>query len=208
MSEPYETIQRVDLMVDALTLTELKQARRVLLDDWGSGTRADVAAARRKVEARIGQLEGWPAPSAPTSNPSSTAPAKPKKNDHPILGLVVLLVVVGFIVYGCTRGDSGSSDSSSHDSGGASFEDRQAFAWESCKDAVEDQLKAPATADFQSFFGAQFRQAGADTIVVGAYVDSENSFGAKVRSDWSCSADFAPGRSKVQSATVITLSSR
>jgi hypothetical protein len=38
------------------------------------------------------------------------------------------------------------------------LEDRTGFAWEPCKTAVENELKAPSTADFQSIFGAQFRE--------------------------------------------------
>ncbi len=49
-----------------------------------------------------------------------------------------------------------------------------------CEDAVEQLLRAPATASFSS------TASGSDRVVVDGYVDSENGFGALVRSDFQC----------------------
>lgn len=52
-----------------------------------------------------------------------------------------------------------------------------------CETWVEDQLKAPATADFTD--GSVTADGASSWTVTGA-VDAENSFGALVRSDWTC----------------------
>lgn len=49
-----------------------------------------------------------------------------------------------------------------------------------CEAAVEKQLKAPTTAEFAS------TATGSGTWEVTGTVDSENSFGATVRSDYAC----------------------
>jgi hypothetical protein len=215
MPEPYDTIQRVEREVASMPLDELRRARRVLLDDYGSGTRGDVAAARRKVEARIAELDGWP------TAPAAAQPARSGRKGGGVatLGVVILSVIVAVVVFAVSRAgseDSGDSSAaasrttqeSTEAARGASFKDRRGFAWEACKSAVENELKAPSTADFPSVLDAQFREATTETIVVGAYVDAQNGFGAMIRSDWICSADFAAGTTDVQSATVISLTSR
>lgn len=50
-----------------------------------------------------------------------------------------------------------------------------------CKNWVREQLKAPATADFG---GEGISGSGPWTIT--GYVDAENSFGAKIRTNWTC----------------------
>ncbi|WP_437582746.1 hypothetical protein ACSAGD_10790 [Paramicrobacterium sp. CJ85] len=49
-----------------------------------------------------------------------------------------------------------------------------------CEDAVRDQLKAPDTAEFDT------SATGSGTYTVTGTVDSENSFGAMLRSDFQC----------------------
>lgn len=51
-----------------------------------------------------------------------------------------------------------------------------------CKQIVEDRLKAPSTADF-----SDIRYAGeSPRWTVTGTVDAENSFGAKLRMNWTC----------------------
>jgi len=51
---------------------------------------------------------------------------------------------------------------------------------------VEQKLKAPSTAKFQEFDEKLVQDLGGDKYEVSGYVDSENSFGAKIRWDWHC----------------------
>jgi len=58
-------------------------------------------------------------------------------------------------------------------------------AWQMSKQFVTRGLKAPKTADFP-WFSEEFvqRGQGSNDFTVSAYVDSQNSFGALIRSDW------------------------
>ena len=69
--------------------------------------------------------------------------------------------------------------------GGSSDTGDQVGAYRSCERAVETTLKAPATADFSGVTGSEIANS-ADVYEVSGYVDSENSFGANVRTSWTC----------------------
>jgi hypothetical protein len=58
-------------------------------------------------------------------------------------------------------------------------------AYRACERAVESQLKSPSTADFSGATGSTITSSG-DTYKVSGTVDSENGFGAMVRSGFSC----------------------
>lgn len=55
-----------------------------------------------------------------------------------------------------------------------------------CEDWVRDQLKAPATADFTD--GAE--SGGPSSYTISGEVDAENSFGATLRTSWTCSIEY------------------
>ena len=92
-------------------------------------------------------------------------------------GCLVLLLLVG----GCTAYAATSDSSSGADDAGSS-----AGARGVCEQFVEDRLRAPATADFS---GATATGAG-DTWTVRGQVDSENGFGAQLRSAYTCQVLF------------------
>lgn len=62
-------------------------------------------------------------------------------------------------------------------------QDNSSAAYTMAKRAVEARLKAPATADFP-WLNYTVNQLSDGTYVVTSYVDAENSFGAKIRSNW------------------------
>lgn len=62
-----------------------------------------------------------------------------------------------------------------------------------CKYEIEKRLKAPSTADFPASKGRVEKQYKRHKYVVNSYVDAENGFGTKLRSDWSCTAKFNGG---------------
>ena len=49
---------------------------------------------------------------------------------------------------------------------------------------VEDRLLAPKTADFPSFRPEAVQQVNYDTWIVNSYVDSQNAFGAMIRTHY------------------------
>jgi hypothetical protein len=69
--------------------------------------------------------------------------------------------------------------------GGGSDTGAQVGAYQSCERAVKTTLKAPSTADFSGYSDSDIKSAG-NIYTVAGYVDSENSFGAKIRTDWNC----------------------
>src|SRR5262245_35790666 len=62
-------------------------------------------------------------------------------------------------------------------------------AYVACKNAVQTRLKAPSSADFSSFTGSQVVLKDAFNYEVAGSVDAQNSFGAKLRSNFSCIVD-------------------
>ena len=107
------------------------------------------------------------------SDKAEAAPKKMSGTTKLLLGLFIgfpLLLFVGcsaLLISGSGHGSRAPSD---------------VEARNQCQDWVRDKLKAPSTADF------------ADTITVAGspawkftgQVDAENSFGAKIRTGWSC----------------------
>jgi hypothetical protein len=55
-----------------------------------------------------------------------------------------------------------------------------------CKEYVKEHLKAPSTSDFQSFLGRNVQDLGNWRYRVGSYVDAQNSFGAQIRTTFTC----------------------
>ena len=115
------------------------------------------------------------APAQPGS--SEPPPAKPKASGAAIgCGTVLALIIVGGIVSCVASLNSGGS---SNDHGVDRIEAQLA-----CQDFVKEKLKAPATAKFS---GQQTNVAGVNQWTVTGLVDAENSFGAMLRSNWTCS---------------------
>ena len=89
-------------------------------------------------------------------------------------GTIVVVVIILWII-GSVTGGSGSD--SSNDAGA-----KEDTAKSVCHDAVKDQLKSPATADFHD---EDTTTVGNEINVTGS-VDSENGFGALLTSTFDC----------------------
>lgn len=63
--------------------------------------------------------------------------------------------------------------------------------WRICQERIAAELKAPASAEFPSYSDNAITHSGA-LWTVDSYVDSQNSFGAKLRTRYSCTASFNP----------------
>jgi hypothetical protein len=55
-----------------------------------------------------------------------------------------------------------------------------------CKEYVKEHLKAPSTADFQSFWERDVQDLGNWRYRVSSHVDAQNSFGAQIRTTFTC----------------------
>jgi hypothetical protein len=83
----------------------------------------------------------------------------------------------------------------------AAAHDRLDGAYDFCIQQVTDRLKAPATARFSERDPDHEGQDGSLYLFTGT-VDSENGFGALIRSDWSCKIRWANGSYSAEAVTV------
>ncbi len=73
--------------------------------------------------------------------------------------------------------------------------DLKLHAFGICKKVVEQSLKAPATAEFSGFTWESVRKRPMDVFEVRSYVDAQNSFGAQIRTNFSCRLHYRGGNS-------------
>lgn len=124
----------------------------------------------------------------PTSGGSTPrSPLSAAKRTGKAIGLVTAVaatLLVGAGVIGSVTSDDSVPDPATDD---------VAWAWDACKQWVTDELKAPATATFAEFDETKVTASGR-RYTVRAYVDSENSFGANLRTGYTCIVDIAADR--------------
>ena len=111
-------------------------------------------------------------------SPEDKAEADKRAANRGCMWLFVAVVAVA-AVWSLLAGD---------DTGGGDGPDDYA-ATDVCHQKVEDQLRAPATADFG---GETVTHTGNRYTVVG-HVDAQNGFGAQIRTDWVCEATWVSG---------------
>lgn len=108
----------------------------------------------------------------PNSQPAGGQPAKPRSGCGigcaVVVGLVALSVLIGFL---SSLNGGGSDDYDANNK-------YEAIA--RCEERVKALLKAPATAEFDT------DARGSGTWTVSGTVDSENSFGAMLRTHFQC----------------------
>jgi hypothetical protein len=124
---------------------------------------------------------GKPSPApGPCRACSATAPRKTLADlDHRVLSVVFVAVAV-FALWAFSTGPrppSARADKPTADE-----------AWWSCRDAMTRDLKAPSTAVFSS--DPFVKPMDDQRFSVAAHVDSQNSFGAMLRSHFTCVARY------------------
>lgn len=90
------------------------------------------------------------------------------------LGCLGIMIAFALLVGGC------SYLTTNHDDDAPSIADKQFEAKTACENQVKDRLKSPSTAKFNSDV------TGVGPFTVTGTVDSENSFGATLRSSFQC----------------------
>lgn len=121
-----------------------------------------------------------PPPAQPAPGLPMPGAAPGKRSAAPLLFALILLVVMCAYIVAVSRKPGGSSGPTSAD---ASIV---------CHDFVKRALKAPATADFPSYSQDAVSQSGSRYTVV-SYVDSQNSFGAMIRTQYICTVEPSGG---------------
>lgn len=102
------------------------------------------------------------------------------------LGAIALLVVIGIAL----SPSQDATPQSPHDAFGA---------YSICRQFVTERLRAPATADFPNYYADRSgvnsaRVAGTDAqYLVTAHVDSQNGFGALIRTPFTCTVTWQEG---------------
>ena len=117
----------------------------------------------------------------PTLQPTHKPPKK-KMGCLPVL-MIGAAVVIGLGVIGSAFGGGSDYEEDSPDRPAAPREFSQFTAEIFCEDKVREMLKSPSTADFPDTTATR-EQGGA--FDVRGVVDSQNSFGATVRSTFGC----------------------
>ena len=107
-------------------------------------------------------------------------PVKAKKKSHlwVFLLLALFLVCVAIVIIAAVQGSNGGSNDIN----------TTGMAQVTCEQAVTNGLKAPSTAKFGG--EAAIQNSPTDFSVTG-YVDAQNSFGAMIRTYWTC--DYSNG---------------
>jgi hypothetical protein len=99
--------------------------------------------------------------------------------------LITILVVVGLLLFiGLFQGGGNGGNSSSS----RSADDVGIAVSVTCENIVERQLKAPSTAKFSKYRESTYTPSSTGGTYRG-YVDAENSFGAMLRSEFTCTYD-------------------
>lgn len=70
--------------------------------------------------------------------------------------------------------------------------DLTTMAFIQCQDLVKGELISPSTADFPSF-DFESNIAPDDLYIIRSYVDSQNGFGATIRTRWRCKVRYIGG---------------
>lgn len=121
------------------------------------------------------------------ANMSHTQISKPKKKNSALTTILVVIAIILFIIYVVSSMGGGSnsnkSSSPSHDN---------ILAYNYSKDFVKQNLKSPSTAEFPGTSEKikHTTYLGGDKYKIESWADSQNSFGAMVRTKFSCTITF------------------
>lgn len=107
-----------------------------------------------------------------------------------VVALVVAACCIGGVVHFAFRGGASSSDAPA---------DRSLEATSMCETFVKRQLKAPATAKFSEESAAKVSDV---EYTAGGSVDSQNSFGALLRSTFACDLTYDAAKQEWTSKSV------
>lgn len=103
-----------------------------------------------------------------------------------VIIILVLALNVFLLVKGC-EGSSSSGNSSAQKSSNWQTENNSEEAYYQMKQFVKTRLASPGSADFPSYFtrGDSHVSKNGTTYTVNSYVDSQNGFGAMLRTNFS-----------------------
>lgn len=116
---------------------------------------------------------------------------KKKSNSGGCLIALFVFLFVGYMIVSDTNNDSGTSSYSVTKTYGSNDGDKLE-AYNNARDFVKKRLKSPSSAKFpdsqQKVDDTEY--IGDNTYKIRSYVESQNSFGAMIRTDFSCKIRF------------------
>lgn len=145
-----------------------------------------------KVARAIRQQQTEASATAPIQSQPADSKAEKKKavGSTTISTGAGLLIIASFttlaIVIGTDRVERDASSSTGADKGG------ETSAFIQCQNFVRDRLRAPVSAEFP-FLERKSWDMGNNTWVVKSHVNSQNGFGAMIRSSWHCKVQYVGG---------------
>lgn len=128
-------------------------------------------------------VEAWP--ESALANSAASGSNKIGKGCG-VIALGVVAVVIFAMFFPSLFNDSGTTSV-------ATGRARQIEAYTICQQFVQDRLRSPKSADFQNSRDAKIQSVGTDEYEVSAYVDSQNSFGAMLRTPFRCTVKPSDG---------------
>jgi hypothetical protein len=105
--------------------------------------------------------------------------------------LIIVLVVGAWLAAECGGGGNGGSDPVDTDP--VDTDGDTIGAYVVCQQFVEEELRAPATAEFGGPYSEVTEDLGSGRYRVTTYVDAENAFGAMIRTDFECVVSHVSG---------------
>ncbi len=127
---------------------------------------------------------------APVTSARQAGP-EPAKGAKLWVGIIAFIAFIAFISIVWSNGDSGSPAPDVPAAPVADIGDEYE-AWDVCQQNVDKRLKAPATAGYPMRSEFDIIRAG-ETYRMRAWVDSENSFGAQIRTYFTCEVTHTTG---------------
>lgn len=120
--------------------------------------------------------------------PNCGSPQKMSKGKSQALGCLGWIIIIFFVVMIWPESDDSESTRSESPKVSLQEQDNKSMAYVMCENWVKDRLKSPSTAEFPSVFSGKLDNVYKDgtTYSVTSYVDSENSFGATLRTGFTC----------------------
>lgn len=118
-----------------------------------------------------------------------------------IFGVVFLLIISVVVIYGVKWlffGDNDKPQPQAQEQ--EEYSDIEAYV--EAQFIIEEFLKSPATAEYPAVSNATIQRLNDDGFKVTSYVDSQNSFGAMVRSEWMVLFQYVGDRVKIYQVVI------
>jgi hypothetical protein len=114
-----------------------------------------------------------------------------------VLHLFSIFAIASFLFIAFGSDDDNSSGSSSTDT-------NKMLAYNYAEDFVKQRLKSPSTAEFPGLFekADHITELGNDEYLINSWVDSQNGFGAMIRSKFSCKIIFKDDKVRVEDLVI------